>query len=281
MFDSLRAVMREPLLHFLLAGAGLFLLFNYVSEPQATGDDQIVVTSGQIEHLTTLFVKTWQRAPRAGELQGLIDNFILEEVLYREATAIGLDQDDTIIRRRLKQKMEFLVDDFSATDPSDIELQEFLGANPERFETEARISFEHVYFADAGPVAVESALAALQNGEPIDSLLAEPSGLLPRRLVNATELTVSGQFGEKFKAVLFSLESGQWTGPVESPFGVHLVKVDETFERRMPALEEIRDLVQREWLVDRRKVAQQAFFDALRDKYTITIEDYVATGSQR
>jgi hypothetical protein len=275
-FDSIRAVMREPLLHFLLAGAGLFLLFNYVSEPDATGDDRIVVTSGQIEHLTTLFVKTWQRAPRTDELQGLIDNFILEEVLYREATAIGLDQDDTIIRRRLKQKMEFLVDDFSAADPADIDLQQFLQNNPERFRTEARITFEHVYFADAGSGAVKGALAALQNGEPIDSILTTPSGLLPQHFDNASAMTVSGQFGENFKDLLFSLETGQWTGPVESPFGVHLVKIDKLVEGRVPALDEVRDVVQREWLLDRRKAAQQAFFDSLRDKYTITIEDHVA-----
>ena len=276
MFDSMRAVMREPLLHFLAAGVGLFLLFNYAAGPEDVGDDKIVVSSGQIEHLTTLFVKTWQRAPTDVELHGLIDSFILEEVLYREAVAIGLDQDDTIIRRRLKQKMEFLVDDFSAANPSDVDLQKFLDSDPERFRAEARISFEHVYLADPQAGEIDAMLATLQSGEPLDSGIASLSGLLPQRFDDASETAIAGQFGGSFKDALFTLDIKKWTGPVESPFGTHLVKIEQIVESRVPMLDEIRDEVQREWLVDRRDVAQQAVFDSLRDKYTITIEDYVA-----
>jgi hypothetical protein len=277
--NSIRAVLREPLLHFLLAGAGMFLLFSYAAGPDKADDDEIVVSYGQIEHLTTIFVKTWQRAPTDVELRGLIENFILEEVLYREAVSIGLDQDDTIIRRRLKQKMEFLVDDFSAADPSDVDLQQFLDADPERFRIEARISFEHVYLVDANPDSVDALLAALQNDQPFASEIATLSGLMPRQFDDASETMIAGQFGESFKDAVFALESGQWTGPVQSPFGTHLIKVDEIVVERIPALDEIRDEVQREWLVDRREAAQQAFFDSLRDRYTITIEDNVPPGS--
>ncbi|MCH8073962.1 MAG: peptidyl-prolyl cis-trans isomerase [Proteobacteria bacterium] len=276
MFESLRAVMREPLLHFLLAGAGLFLLFEIVSEPETTGDEQIIVTSGHIEHLASLFAKTWHRAPSDVELRGLIDSFILEEVLYREATAIGLDQDDTIIRRRLKQKMEFLVDDFSAAEPSDTDLQKFLDDNPDRFRIDARISFEHVYLVDADSNAIDAMLAALQSGEPLDPGAAVPSGLLPRRFADASETSIGGQFGDSFKNAVFALDVDQWTGPVESPFGVHLVKVEQIEERRVPSLAEIRNVVARDWLADRRRSAQEALFDQLKAKYSITIEEYVA-----
>ncbi len=274
MFESLRAALREPLLHFLLAGAGLFLLFNYVSEPETTGDEQIVVTSGHIEHLATLFVKTWQRPPTDAELRGLIDSFILEEVLYREATAIGLDQDDTIIRRRLKQKMEFLVDDFSAAIPSTEDLQQFLDADPERFRAEARISFEHVYLADPLAGEADALLAALQSGEALDSNIMNLSGLLPRRFDDVSETSVAGRFGGEFSATLFTLDVEQWTGPVQSPFGTHLVRIDQIVEARVPLLDEIRDVVQREWLVDRRRAGQAALFDQLRAKYVITIEAF-------
>lgn len=274
MFESLRAVMREPLLHFLLAGAGLFLLFNYVSEPETTGDEQIVVTSGHIEHLVTLFVKTWQRSPTDAELRGLIDSYILEEVLYREAVAIGLDQDDTIIRRRLKQKMEFLVDDFSAANPSTEDLQQFLDGDPERFRAEARISFEHVYLADPLAGEVESVLAALKSGEALDSDVNSISGLLPRQFGDVSETNVASQFGEEFSDALFMLEIEQWTGPVQSPFGTHLVRIDQIVESRVPLLDEIRDVVQREWLVDRRRAAQATLYDQLRAKYVITIEEF-------
>ena len=274
MFESIRAVMREPLLHFLVVGAGLFLLFDVVSEPETTGDEQIIVTSGHIEHLASLFVKTWQRPPTDVELRGLIDSFILEEVLYREATAIGLDQDDTIIRRRLKQKMEFLVDDFSAADPSDADLQQFLDDDPGRFRIDARISFEHIYLVDAESNAIDAMLAALRSGEPLDPDLAVPSGMLPRRFADATEATIRGQFGESFKDAVFALDVAQWTGPVESPFGVHVVKVEQIEERRVPSLAEIRNVVKRDWLADRRRGAQEALFDQLKAKYSITIEDY-------
>ena len=276
MFDSIRTVMREPLLHFLLAGAGLFLLFNYVSEPKMTGDDQIIVTSGQIEHLVTLFVKTRVRPPSDAELRGLIDNYILEEVLYREATAIGLDQDDTIIRRRLKQKMEFLVDDFSAVDPTDENLQQFLDADPDRFQTDARISFEQVYFIDSSMEAADAMLVALQKDEPVKTDNALASGLLPGHFEDASEASITSQFGASFKDNLFALEPGPWTGPVESPFGLHLIRIDQIVEARVPALAEIRSVVKRDWLADRRNKARQVLFDELRAKYTITIEEYEA-----
>ena len=276
MFDSIRTVMREPLLHFLLAGAGLFLLFNVVSEPKMTGDEQIIVTSGQIEHLVTLFVKTRVRPPSDAELRGLIDNFILEEVLYREATAIGLDENDTIIRRRLKQKMEFLVDDFSAAEPTDEELQQFLDADPDRFQTDARISFEQVYFIDSSMEAADAMLVALQKDEPVKRDNALASGLLPGHFEDASEASITSQFGASFKDNLFALEPGQWTGPVESPFGLHLIRIDQIVEAPVPALAEIRSVVKRDWLADRRNKARQVLFDELRAKYTITIEEYEA-----
>jgi len=275
-FDSIRTVMREPLLHFLLAGAGLFLLFNVVSEPEMTGDDQIIVTSGQIEHLVTLFVKTRVRPPSEAELRGLIDNFILEEVLYREATAIGLDKDDTIIRRRLKQKMEFLVDDFSAAEPTDEELQQFLDADPDRFKIDARITFEHVYLIDSSLEAANAMLVHLQKDEPVKSDNALASGLLPGHFEDASTSSITSQFGAGFKDSLFALEPGHWTGPVESPFGLHLIRIDRIADARVPALAEIRSVVQRDWLADRRNKARQVLFDELRAKYTITIEEYEA-----
>jgi hypothetical protein len=277
-FQTIRTALREPLSHFLLAGAGLFLLFSYAVDSPDVADDEIVITSGQIEHLTTIFVKTWQRSPTTEELRGLIDSYILEEVLYREAVAVGLDQDDTIIRRRLKQKMEFLVDDFSAADPSDDVLQSFLDSDPERFRTEASISFEHVYLVEADASAVDDVLMSLQDDRSFDPDIAIPSGLLPRQFDDASETMITSQFGESFKTAIFALGLGQWTGPVESPFGTHLIRVEQIMEGRVPALDEIRGVVQREWLVDRREAAQQMFFDSLRDKYTIRIEDYVAPG---
>ena len=272
MFDIVRALLRDPLLHFFVAGAGLFLLFSFVSGPDMTGDEQIVVSSGQIEHMVSIFEKTRQRSPSEDELQGLIDNFILEEVLYREATAIGLDKDDTIIRRRLKQKMEFLVDDFSAAEPSDDELQHFLDANPERYRADARISFEHIYFADSPPTAVPAMLKELQSGATTEANLGDASGLLPQRFENESESAISGQFGARFKNEIFAIDTERWTGPVESPFGLHLIRISHISEGHVPPLADIRKELRRDWLANRSDEAQKAFFDQLRARYVITVE---------
>lgn len=275
MFDSIRAVMREPLLHFLLGGAGLFLLFNYVSDPRSGSDDQVVVTSGQVEHLVSLFVKTRQRAPTDVELRGLVDNYVLEEVLYREALAIGLDQDDTIIRRRLRQKIEFLLDDFTLVEPGDADLQQFLEKEPERFRLDARISFNQVFLQEQSRSSADSVLATLRSGVSDPEKFSE-SYLIAYHFEDVTEATVSAQFGSAFSAALFGLDSGEWTGPVQSPFGLHLVNIENIVAARVPPLEEIRANVEREWLVDFRAAAQQKIIDEMTAKYTVTIEPYEA-----
>lgn len=275
MFDSIRAVMREPLLHFLLGGAGLFLLFNYVSDPRSGSDDQVVVTTGQVEHLVSLFVKTRQRAPTDVELRGLVDNYVLEEVLYREALAIGLDQDDTIIRRRLRQKIEFLLDDFTLVEPGDADLQQFLEKEPERFRLDARISFNQVFLQEQSRSSADSVLATLRSGVSDPEKFSE-SYLIAYHFEDVTEATVSAQFGSAFSAALFGLDSGEWTGPVQSPFGLHLVNIENIVAARVPPLEEIRANVEREWLVDFRAAAQQKIIDEMTAKYTVTIEPYEA-----
>jgi len=275
--SSIRAVLREPLLHFLLGGAGLFLLFNIVSDSETSRNDEIIVTSGQIEHLVTLFAKTRQRAPSETELSGLVENFILEEVLYREALAIGLDRDDTIIRRRLRQKIEFLLDDFTMVEPSDADLQLLLGNEPDRFRRDALISFNQISLGNKSLESANSTLASLQAGVSDPSSLSE-SYLMPYRFDDASESTVSAQFGDAFTAALFELETPGWTGPIDSPFGLHLVRVARIVPRSVPALADIRAVVEREWLVDFRAAAQQQIIEQMKAKYIISVESYEVPG---
>ena len=139
-------LLREPLVHFLVLGAALFLLYKIVADPVGDRSDRIVVTSGHIERLVEGWKRTWQRPPTRKELEGLIEDHIREEILYREARAMGLDRDDTIIRRRLRQKMEFLFEDLGAqANPSDEELQAFLDKNPDAFRVATRVTFSHIY----------------------------------------------------------------------------------------------------------------------------------------
>jgi len=263
---------REPLLHFLVAGAALFLVYNLVSDSEPASDDEILVTAGHIEHLTTLFLKTRQRLPTESELTGLIDDFVIEEILYREAKSIGLDQNDTIIRRRLRQKMEFLFDDFSTTEPTRDDLATFLAENPERFKTEARITFEHIYLQDASRAEAEILLKELlsKDSAPADELFF--SGLLPPRFESARQSEIAAQLGAAFAERLLALKTGQWTGPVESPFGVHLIYIEDVVPGRLPELDEVSDIVKRDWLVEQRAKAERAILQRLRERYTVTIE---------
>ncbi len=255
----------------MLGGAGLFLLFNIVSDTETSRSDEIIVTSGQIGHLVTLFAKTRQRAPSEVELSGLIENFILEEVLYREALAIGLDRDDTIIRRRLRQKIEFLLDDFTMVEPSDADLQLLLDNEPDRFRRDARISFDQVSLGGESHDVANATLASLQAGVSDPSSLSE-SYLIPYRFDDASESAVSAQFGDAFVVALFELETPGWTGPIDSPFGLHLVRVERIVPRSVPALADIRTVVEREWLVDFRATAQQQIIEQMKAKYIITVE---------
>jgi len=269
----------------LLGGAGLFLLFNPVSNTETRSNDEIIVTSGQIEHLVTLFAKTRQRAPSEVELSGLVDNFILEEVLYREALAIGLDRDDTIVRRRMRQKVEFLLDDFTLVEPSDADLQQLLDNEPDRFRRDARISFNQVALGQVplgqAPLGEESrdaanaTLADLQAGVPDPSALSQ-SYLIPYRFDDASEAEIGARFGDAFTTALFDIETLEWTGPVESAFGLHLVQIENIVARSIPPLTDIRAEVKREWLVDFRAAAQQQIIDQMKAKYTVVVEAYEA-----
>ncbi len=274
MLKKFRAVLREPLLHFLIAGAGVFLLYATLSGPGDESDNEINVSVGRVEHLVSIFLKTRQRLPTHEELTGLIDNYIVEELLYREAIAIGLDQDDTIVRRRMRQKMDFLLDDLATIEPTDEELQLYLSEQPERFRRDAHFSFDHFYVADGDAAVATSVLDQLRAGELTDESAAVRSGLLPDRIDDLSETQISALLGSTFTQQLMQLKPGNWTGPIESPYGVHLVRIDRIVESVVPPLAAIRRDVRREWLVDRREASREAMIDALREKYRITIEDY-------
>ena len=276
--NRLRAVLREPLLHFLIAGAGVFLLYGILSGPGDGSDKEINVSVGRVEHLVSIFLKTRQRLPTPEELAGLVDNYIVEELLYREAVAIGLDRDDTIVRRRMRQKMDFLLDDLATTEPTGEELQQFLDNQAERFRRDARFSFDHFYIADGDAAMAGPVLDQLRAGKLSKEVVAVRSGLLPDRIDDSSETQVSALLGSTFTQQLMQLEPGDWAGPIESPYGVHLVRIDRKVESVVPPLAVIRKDVRREWLVDRRKRSRDVMIDEIRSGYLITIEDYEVPG---
>lgn len=281
----LKRLLREPLVHFLLLGGVLFAADGTLVKRASTEPGKIVVSQIRIDHLKEGFARTWLREPTADELEGLIRDYIREEVYYREAMAMGLDRDDTIIRRRLQQKLEFLSENVTdLTPPTDEELRAFLQSHPDQFRSQRRFSFEQVYLSlerhrDSLAGDARELLKQLKSSNGSDaSRLGDPS-LLGHRFANVEATEVAKQFGEKFASALNDLPLREWQGPIESSYGIHLVFVDERTERRSPALDDVRDAVRRELLNVRRLESNTKFYDGLRKRYTISIEPALAITS--
>ena len=293
MNQIIKNLSREPLLYFLLLGAAMFVTYDWASDAVFPGTEQleeIVITEGQVGALILGFEKVWQRLPTQQEQDGLLQGYIREEVMYREALVMGLDRDDAIIRRRLQQKLEFLTDDIASLDePTEEELQTFLTENPELFREQARFSFEHIYFnvSERGASAMtdaESTLIDLQqlNGSdggerPIAT--ADPSRLgdqllmLETRFHQAYELEIRRALGSQFFDQLQSLPTGSWQGPLESGFGLHLVYVSSHIEGDPPQLADVLNAVTREWTSRKRTETNEAFYAAMRNRYIVTVAE--------
>lgn len=275
-----RRILGEPLLHFLLIGTGLFLAFSLMPRDQRSGDaGEIVVSQGQVEHLAAGFARTWQREPSAEELAGLVSDFVREEVYYREALALGLDQDDTVIRRRLRQKLEFIFDDVAArAEPSEAELQAYLLAHPDAFRREPRLSFRQVYLnPDRRGPRVEADAAQLlaqlsQAGTDLDAAALGDATLLESAFADVSPSDVAAQFGADFADRLMELAVGAWQGPLKSGLGLHLVQVSERRDATLPVLAEVRDQVRREWDKARRAELKELSYRELLARYTVIVE---------
>lgn len=276
-FRFICRLLREPLVHFLLIGTAIFAGYRLVATDGGRGPETIVVTQGRIEALATAFARTRQRPPTESELEGLIREYVREEVYYREALAMGLDRDDTVVRRRLRQKLEFLAEEAAAAaEPTDAQLLDYLATHPARFRVEPRFSFLQVYLnpeRHRGTLAQEAAqlLAQLRGGVADPATLGDPS-LLERRFEEEPAGQVAKQFGEAFAVQLAQLPMGEWTGPIESGLGAHLVQVTARREGRLPGLEEVRDEVRRDWENARQREASERFYESLLERYTVTIE---------
>ncbi len=273
----MKRFLQEPLLHFVLGGALLFVAYTAVNGP-APGNNTIVVTAGEIEHLATGFARSWRRPPTADELRDLISGYIREEVYYREAKGQGLDRDDPVIRRRLQQKLEFLSQDTAPeAAPMEADLKALLDAQPDQFRIGRSFAFTHVYlnpenYPDLSDAATR--LAAELNADHVapDRVTAGDGFLLGSTFGPISAEEVKQVFGSDFAEQLVQLEPGLWQGPIKSGYGVHLVFVTKRTEGRLPELAEVRDAVLREWKERQRSMANDAAYRRLLNRYSIKIE---------
>ena len=275
----MKSLLREPLVHFLFIGVALFLVFEVFDDPAGPQSSRIVITNGQVEYLKASFARTRQRPPTEQELQGLIDGYVREEIFYREALALGLEKDDPVIRRRLRQKLELMSDDLAGIIiPTDDQLQQFLETHPEIFRTEPRIAFRHVFLdiAQRGNAALDEAarLLAVLSDEGSES---NPDTLGDRLMLPKTfHLThvseIAKLFGESFSIELNNITPDKWTGPVQSGYGLHLILVTEHVAGRLPRLDEIREAIEWEWAAAHRTELKENIYNELRGRYTIVFE---------
>jgi hypothetical protein len=270
--------LREPLVHFLILGALLFLLFAARKEVSTTGNN-IVVTHGVIQSLSTNFQRVWQRPPTQKELDSLIQDYIKDEIYYREAVSMGLDRDDAIIKRRMRQKLEFLTDSIAnVKEPTENDLQKYLSKHPEKFRIEPRYTFSHVYLnpeKHTGQIKqdAEKLLAKLnQLGQIDDSSQFGDPFMLGYYFGQSSESNIARTFGEQFAKGLLTVEAKKWVGPIESGYGLHLVYISDRSEPRTPPLSEVRDEVKRDWLAENQKKSAEEYYENLRQRYSVTIE---------
>ena len=266
---------KDPLTHFLLAGAVLFVLYSLVSEPVSERDsNRIEITPERLEQLAASWQAQWRRPPTERELTGLVEDFIRQEVLYREAVAMGLDQDDTIIRRRLAQKLEFLAEDLGGqVEPDDASLAAWYADNASEFAEPARLSFEHLYFSrETGDDPIARARATIQQlsdtDGPADPKLGDPF-LLEYTYEDLGQRQVAALFGMRFAEQIFDLQPGRWSGPVESGYGQHAVRVTRLQEGFTPDLADVREKVLNEYMRQQRQAANDAVYEQLRDRYDV------------
>jgi hypothetical protein len=278
-------VLREPLLHFLLAGAVLFGAYAWMNRtaetPTASKAQPIHVSAGDVRWLAENWTTQWRRPPTQEELRGLITDYLNEQLLGREARALGLEDNDVIVRRRLAQKLTFLIDDtVRRAEPSDDELQRFYEANAQRFRSGARISFAHIYFspqrrADARSDATDALkLLVAAGGLPPAAELGDRL-LIQSEFRDETEQSISNSFGPGFARAAFALKTGAWSGPIESGYGLHLVRVSALREAQLPVLSEVRARVAEEWKREQEQAAKERYLGELRKKYDIVADEDV------
>jgi hypothetical protein len=267
-------ILREPLLHFALLGAALFWLYHAVVPRETT--HTIRLSAADVDALRLDHRRRVGGEATPAEEQALVARFVDDEIMYREALALGLDRGDIIVRRRMLQKMEFLMDGLHPIpEPSDAELQAYADAHADRYRTPARVSLTHVFVGrdrhgDRAQEVAEAARTELLAGAD-PATLGDPF-LRGRVLRGQTEQDLGGIFGPAFARAAMTLPLGEWSRPVTSSYGLHVVQVSKRSEAEVPALARIRAAVRQDWANEQRTAVRQKALAELRDRYEVRVE---------
>lgn len=262
----LRSTLREPLVHFLFAGAALFVFGGYLGGVDAT-ERTITLDEAQVSRLAQQWELTWRRPPSPAELDGLIREHIKEEVYFREAVRMGLDADDPIIRRRLRTKMEFLAKaQVENATPSDTELRNYFAANKSRYAADPAYNFDQLHYGE-DEAGARTAITSLNSGKALPALLLP----LPAAMEQASRSDIAQTFGAGFADALSGLPLAKWAGPVRSGYGWHAVRVRAVDASVVPPLADIAQQVSNDWRAATKAKREAAAYQTLLDGYSIRI----------
>lgn len=269
-----KRILQEPLLHFFVVGS---LLFIYLSNNDTTAKPEIVISNGKIKQLTAQFTKTRQRSPTSEELKALIDNQVREELAFKHGTQMGLVENDTIIKRRVQQKLEFMLNDSIASlEPSQEELQTYIDTHKDKFTIAPVYSFKHIYINPDKHENTDLFILKLKNRN-LDEVYIDSgdSVMLESQYTDLSSAQISRLFGLKFSKSLNALSLNKWLGPVKSGYGLHLVTIDKKIPEHLDTLDEMGTDIRREYRVYIQKKARDAFYEELLANYDLIIEKEV------
>lgn len=266
-------MLKDPLVHFLAIGAVLFAFFLWRGEARP---ERIVIGAEEVAKLEQAASLLRGRPLTADELEQIVESGVREEIYYREALATGLDVDDDEVRRRLIEKMQYLTQDLADPEPaSEEELRVFFAASPDRFRIPELVTFDQIFFspsqrADSLRSDVAAALDALSSG-------ADPGAFgdrtpLQGRFEASPRERIEVLFGEALTDAVFAMQPGGWSGPYESDFGLHLIRLVERTQARQPSFDEARERAAEVFAEERRRAANEAAYEEMRQRYDVSIE---------
>ena len=273
--SKVKTLLREPIVLFILIGSVIYLLQALAFNTNPSGSKQIIVSSVQLKQLENGFSNTWMRPPTEIELEGLIANYIRNEVFYREALAMGLEENDQVIRNRLRQKLELLMDNMASVNvPSQQMLEAYLQESADDFKGDYRVSFIQVFVnpeehSDPQNVAL-NLLKQLQEGARPEDL--GDATLMGYSFPDYSQTDVGRRFGSDFSRQVIQVESDEWSGPLYSGMGLHLIRIDHFENGTLPELSEIQNSVEREWMAKKKSEFKAATYEKLLEGYDVLIQ---------
>lgn len=275
-------ILREPLLQFLFLGGLIYLAYAYVTpRTEENKSKSLVVNAAKIKWMQSNWQKRWNRLPTRKELNALIEQYIKETVLYNEAVKMGLDKEDSIIRRQLAQKVEFLAKDLVVyIPPTDEELKAYFKAHKDQYKEDPLYSFTQIFFDPdkRGSTTLQDAKKAKEHLDQSNSMLQDTTKLGDAFIADSyfeanSLLDIRKNFGSGFMQTLIKLESGKWQGPILSGFGVHIVYLKEIIFPPEPEFSKLKDTVLQDWTRFKQEEINQQFYKQLKENYIIVIED--------